>query len=554
VPSAGLPPPVSALRDHLAVLPVCQQAQALLIAVNFLGFKGPLVLPEVEGAGVPWNDFSVEAGTPAGVAGTRSLLIDIHEENVLIAVGANFLHFLDMPRSGALVPDFLSTAGIVDGFADPESLFEGFLIHPGEHEGFLGGGIEGEGGDEPIRVEFRAEGCSFVDGRLIFPGGKTDGFLIAHGREAGGVKGKSKARNGENLRAVLIAARQRIRWIRAMAVTAARALELMEGAHQRERLAHAFLISGPAGSGKRELAARVIKMVNPPTDDGGSDLFGAPEEGPPPPDLDSLQGEFVRIVRPRSKSRRILIGEIRELERSIYLAAPREVWKVGVIVDADRMFDQPANAFLKTLEEPPPRCLLLLLTAHAEILLPTIRSRCVNIVLQPTERYEVLGESERKAFAGILAQGAQKPSAHRALLLKASFEALLAARKSAIKSANDAAQKEEQDTYKQATEGDWLDEREEFYAAKSASEYLAVRSALVDWLISWLGDAIRQKVGVSELGFAEYAAETAKFAESQDLNALLKRIDTVQELRDLLNTNVPEGLAIEVSFLKAFGG
>jgi DNA polymerase-3 subunit delta' len=339
-----------------------------------------------------------------------------------------------------------------------------------------------------------------------------------------------------------------------MAVTAARALELMDGAHQRERLAHAFLISGPAGSGKRELAARVIEMVNPPAEEGGSDLFGEPEEGPAPPDLDALQGEFVRIVRPRSKSRRILIGEIRELERSMYLAAPRGVWKVGVIVDADRMFDQPANAFLKTLEEPPPGCLLLLLTAHAEILLPTIRSRCVHIVLQPTERYEVLEEDERKAFASILAQGAQKPSAHSALLLKASFESLLAARKTAIESANRAALKEEADTYKQATEGDWLDEREKFYAAMSASEYLAVRSALVDWLISWLGDAIRQKVGVSELGFAEYAAETAKFAESQDLNALLKRIDTLQEMRDLLNTNVPEGLAIEVSFLKAFGG
>ena len=238
----------------------------------------------------------------------------------------------------------------------------------------------------------------------------------------------------------------------------------------------------------------------------------------------------------------------------MYLAAPRGVWKVGVIVDADRMFDEPANAFLKTLEEPPPRCLLLLLTAHAEILLPTIRSRCVNIVLQPTERYEVLEEDERKAFGRILAQGAQKPSAHSALLLKASFESLLAARKSAIESANRAALKEETDTYKQATEGDWLDGREKFYEAMSASEYLEVRSALVDWLISWLGDAIRQKVGVVDLGFAEYAAETAKFAESQDLNALLQRIDALQELRELLNTNVPEGLAIEVSFLKAFAG
>ncbi|MED5417491.1 MAG: hypothetical protein VYA27_02255, partial [Verrucomicrobiota bacterium] len=60
----------------------------------------------------------------------------------------------------------------------------------------------------------------------------------------------------------------------AMAVTAARAFELMEGAHQRERLAHAFLVSGPAGSGKRDLAARVIAMVNPPGDSGGTDLFG----------------------------------------------------------------------------------------------------------------------------------------------------------------------------------------------------------------------------------------------------------------------------------------
>ncbi|MFP6866660.1 MAG: DNA polymerase III subunit delta' C-terminal domain-containing protein, partial [Roseibacillus sp.] len=154
----------------------------------------------------------------------------------------------------------------------------------------------------------------------------------------------------------------------------------------------------------------------------------------------------------------------------------------------------------------------------------------------------------------ILARGAEKPSAHNALLLKASFESLLAARKSTIGAANAAALKQESDLYKQATEGDWLEEREKFYDALSASEYLAVRSALVDWLIAWLGDAVRQKVGVAELDFAEYAEETAKFSASQDLEALLLRIDTLQELRDLLHTNVSEGLAIEVSFLKAFGG
>ena len=343
-----------------------------------------------------------------------------------------------------------------------------------------------------------------------------------------------------------------LHWV--MAVTAGRAFELMEGAHQRERLAHAFLISGPTGSGKRDLAARVIEMVNPPGDSGGIDLFGAPEDPPASAAIDELEGELVRIVRPRSRSRRILIEEIRELEQSMHLAAPEGSWKVGVIVDADRMFEEPANAFLKTLEEPPPGCLLLLLTANADILLPTIRSRCVEIVLQSAAGHQVLEVDESMAFASILAGSADQPTAHGALLLKAEFESLLATRKAGIEQANQAALKEEADVYKQATEGDWLEEREEFYAAMAASEYLAVRSALVDWLISWLGDAVRQKAGAGNLSFPEYAGETGRFAGGQELPALLQRIDTLQELRDLLNTNVSEGLALEVSFLRAFGG
>jgi DNA polymerase-3 subunit delta' len=131
-----------------------------------------------------------------------------------------------------------------------------------------------------------------------------------------------------------------------MAVTAARAFELMEGAHGRKRLAHAFLISGRPGSGKRALAARVIGMVNPPPDAGGSDLFGESVAPAAVPELESLEGEFVRILQPRSKSRRIVVDDVRALEHSMHLAAPRGTWKVGVIVDAERMFDQPANSFL----------------------------------------------------------------------------------------------------------------------------------------------------------------------------------------------------------------
>jgi len=351
----------------------------------------------------------------------------------------------------------------------------------------------------------------------------------------------------------LVAGRGWIRWIgNGMAVAAARALELLTAAHERGRLAHAFLISGAARSGKRDLAARVIGLVNPPADAGGGDLFGeAPAEEAA--ELDALEGEFVRLVRPRSKSRRIPVEDIRGLEQSLHMAAPSGVWKVGVVVDADRMFDEAANAFLKTLEEPPPGCLLLLLTDHSEVLLPTIRSRCVEIVLQARERLEVLGPEEQEGFVEILAAAAEKRSAKAALRAKAAFEALLAGRRSEVEGRREAAYKEEVETYRGATEGSWLEEREKHHAAMSASEYLAAREALVEWLIAWLGDAVLAKVGVTDRAFPHHAALTARVADGEDLDALLGRLEALQGLQDLLATNVPENLSIEVCFLKAFG-
>ena len=239
-----------------------------------------------------------------------------------------------------------------------------------------------------------------------------------------------------------------------MALTEDTAFNLIEGAHGRNRLAHAFLISGAAGSGKSKLAARAIALINPTGTDDGSDLFGESPQPSTSVDLDDLEGEFVRVVRPRSKSRRILIDDIRGLEGSMHLSAPSGMWKIGVIVDADRMFDEPANAFLKTLEEPPPGCLLLLLTANADILLPTIRSRCIEIVLHSTGENGFLEAEESAAFASILAHSAANPSAHSALLLKSAFESLLDERKEGINAANKEALKLESDTYRQATEGD----------------------------------------------------------------------------------------------------
>ena len=72
----------------------------------------------------------------------------------------------------------------------------------------------------------------------------------------------------------------------------------------------------------------------------------------------------VHMVQPESKSRRIVIDQIRELEHSIQRKPLLASSKVAIIHDADRMQPQAANAFLKTLEEPPPGSLILLLSTR----------------------------------------------------------------------------------------------------------------------------------------------------------------------------------------------
>ena len=337
-----------------------------------------------------------------------------------------------------------------------------------------------------------------------------------------------------------------------MAYPAERAFELVESAFTRGRLAHAFLISGAHGSGKEKLAARIIRLVNGGGGSGGIDLFGEPvvEEIPP---LDELEGPWVHILRPRMKSRRIAVDAIRELERPLRLAAPEGTWKVGVIAEADRMGAEASNAFLKTLEEPPVRTLLLLLTANPQSLLPTILSRCVRLPLTGGTSLGADGGAELVQALNTVAD-AGFGSPRTALTLKAAFSGVLERRREAAVAAAEAALKEEEQTYKQVTEGDWLKRREEFHKAAAESEYLDARGRLFDVLMAWMADVLRVKAGTDAEGldFPGSFAALQPIAAGETEPRLLGRLEALESLRRTLDTNAQEQLALEVGFLKAF--
>src|SRR5438552_18814370 len=154
-----------------------------------------------------------------------------------------------------------------------------------------------------------------------------------------------------------------------MAFSPETALKYLRRAHQRSRLAHAYLFSGAPGSGKRALAADLVVLVN---DIEPNKVF-------------SRRAHDVLIAEPESKSRRIVTEQIRSLEHALQRRAPPCRRKVAIISDADRLQPQAANAFLKTLEEPPKDSLLLLLSALPEALPDTIVSRCIAIPLAPDD-------------------------------------------------------------------------------------------------------------------------------------------------------------------------
>ena len=342
-----------------------------------------------------------------------------------------------------------------------------------------------------------------------------------------------------------------------MPLTQDQAYTLIESAKDRERLGHAFLITGGQGVGKADLAKRIIVMLN--FDNEGLEaggLFGdelPASEVDLSQDLDALQSEFVRIVRPRSKSRLIRVEEMRELEDSFYMSAPSGQWKIGVIEDADRMNESAANAFLKTLEEPPKNCLLLLLTSAPDRLLTTILSRCINIPLYnpgntgPTEVQSDINELLDKSFKS------SPRGISTALSLKSDFDAYLKNKKNDLSKKHKALLKAETEAMKQVAERSYLKDKEEQSKAEEAAEYLGIRTQSVNALISWFGDLVRWKVGHTPTTFTNSSTVFQNFADDLGIDQLLMRIETLEELRFMLTeTNVSEALALECSFMKAF--
>ena len=157
-------------------------------------------------------------------------------------------------------------------------------------------------------------------------------------------------------------------------------VQAFDRALRRNRLAHAYLFVGPPGVGKRLFAGELAKalLCETPSEKlqacdrcAACALVGA-----------GTHPDFFAVSRPEDVHE-LPIEIMRDLCRGFTLKSARGHGKVAILDDADDLNTDAANCFLKTLEEPPPRSVFLLIGTSTERQLPTIVSRCQVVCFAP---------------------------------------------------------------------------------------------------------------------------------------------------------------------------
>ncbi len=274
-----------------------------------------------------------------------------------------------------------------------------------------------------------------------------------------------------------------------------------------DRLPHALLLAGPAGLGKLAFAKRLARALLCETPDGEGDACGRCRscrlfQAGSHPDY--------RMEQPAEEGKAIRIDPIRELCAFLGFTAQYGGYKIALLEPADRLNLNAANSLLKTLEEPPGDCLLLLVTAHPARLPATVRSRCQKVSFVPPP------PSVARAWLAARMNGGPDPQ----VLLDIAGGAPLAAL-----------------AYADGERWRRRQELVEHYEQVLAGRADPVRAAELwmqgdvaenlRWLIGWHTDLIRLKMNpdVIHLSNPDLRSVLRRWTDSQPLRALFERLD-----------------------------
>jgi DNA polymerase-3 subunit delta' len=292
------------------------------------------------------------------------------------------------------------------------------------------------------------------------------------------------------------------------------AWEGIESGWENGQLAHAYLLQGAPHGAALRFTEKLLNLIfdNHPQIQTRSH-----------PDLIWLE--------PQSKSRRITIDEVRAMIQQLSQTSFSGGWKVGVILCADRMTDQAANAFLKTLEEPPPRTLLIMVTDEPQSLLATITSRCQRIVLNDED--DEVSNHWKEPLLNILrdfppasAPVAGLAAARLAAILKELYKVF------------------ENEELENIPEDLSAKESKDLLAARSTARMIEARSDILRTMLLWQRDVLFEVLEQDEsaLHFPDEKEALSRQATLCTRADALGRIAAVEEMGRQLDRNLPAEL------------
>jgi len=339
-------------------------------------------------------------------------------------------------------------------------------------------------------------------------------------------------------------------------------VSLLQRSLERGRLAHAYLFTGNNLDELEALARTLAKTLNCEKPLKKSRVaIDCCDQCLNCRKIDHNNHTDVHWLRPESKSRIITVEQIRELMREIQLKPTEAEYKVAIIVAADRLRVEAANAFLKTLEEPPPKSVLILLTTEPQRILETILSRCLRLNLAS----EVLPQPDASQMAWLSSFSELAATEQKSLLGRYRLLDLLLGKLTALKETIETALTERSPLERFPDAEKEMQERwEAELKAAIEAEYRRQRADWLGLLHRWLRDvwlqALSQKVNGRKgpapnrtahqlLSFPELAG-VKQVAQRLSPSQATQNLQVMEQLQQLLTTNVQEALALEVGLLK----
>jgi DNA polymerase-3 subunit delta' len=326
-------------------------------------------------------------------------------------------------------------------------------------------------------------------------------------------------------------------------------VQLLQRSLARGRLGHAYLFTGDLLEELESLArtlAKTLNCQNPVKIDGvATDCC---DECLSCRKIDGENHADIHWARPESKSRIITVEQMRDLMQQIQLKPSEAQFKVAVVAGADRLNPQAANAFLKTLEEPPPKSILILLSTEPSRILETILSRCLRLNFSGNGARPLNpAQAEWLEKFGALAADGQKSLLGRYRLLDALLQKLAEIKSHTGETLTARSPLEKFDDVEKNLRDKWEDE----LTAAIEAEYRRHRADLLLLVQWWLRDVWLHTLAAGKdlLKFPNISGAEI-LARRLNPRQALENLQMLEQTQRLLHSNVQEALALEVGLLK----